>query len=158
MHIADLGTTLHTEYKQFVAEHPEAAKLAKQGGEKELKTMTEGLRGMPKFQEMSARYSLHMALTQELMKRYQECSLETVAPLEQNMATGRTRRVGAQERAARAARAARAERLASPSTRCVADDLRDHGRHRRRSAASSTTSPASRRRTRWRSSTSTIST
>ena len=88
MHIADLGTTLHTEYKQFIAEHPEAAKLAKQGGEKELKTMTEGLRGMPKFQEMSARYSLHMALTQELMKRYQECSLETVATLEQNMATG----------------------------------------------------------------------
>ena len=51
-------------YKQFISEHPEAAKLAKQGGEKGLKTMTEGLRGMPKFQEMSARYSLHMALTQ----------------------------------------------------------------------------------------------
>ena len=88
MHIADLGQTLHAEYKQFVQEHPEAAKLAKQGGEKELKTMTEGLRGMPKFQETSARYSLHMALTQELMKKYSEASLEMVATLEQNMATG----------------------------------------------------------------------
>jgi syntaxin-binding protein 1 len=88
LHIADLGTLLHAEYKQFVSEHPEAAKLAKQGGEKELKTMTEGLRGMPKFQETSARYSLHMALTQELMKRFQEANLETVATLEQNMATG----------------------------------------------------------------------
>ena len=88
MHIADLGQLLHAEYKKFVSEHPEAAKLAKQGGEKEIKTMTEGLRGMPKFQETSARYSLHMALTQELMRKYSEANLELVATLEQNMATG----------------------------------------------------------------------
>ena len=88
LHIADLGQLLHAEYKQFIADNPAMAKLAKQGGDKELKAMTEGLRGMPKFQETSARYSLHMALTQELMKKYTEASLELVATLEQNMANG----------------------------------------------------------------------
>lgn len=88
MHIADLGTTLHAEFKAFVAEHPEAAGLTKQGGDKGLKTITEGLRHLPKFKERSERYSMHMALGQELMRKYGELSLEDVATLEQNMATG----------------------------------------------------------------------
>ena len=33
---------------------------------------------MPKFQEHSSRYSLHMALTQELMTKYNHMSLEQV--------------------------------------------------------------------------------
>ena len=43
-----------------------------------LQAITEGLRGMPKFQEHSSRYSLHMALTQELMTKYNHMSLEQV--------------------------------------------------------------------------------
>jgi len=88
LHIADLGQLLHTEYTQFVADHPEAAKLTKAGGEKDLKAMTEGLRGMPKFQEQSSRYSLHMSITEELMKKYRLRELDRVALLEQAMATG----------------------------------------------------------------------
>jgi len=87
LHIADLGQLLHTEYKQFLSENPEAAQLAKSAGQG-IKGMAEGLRSMPKFQETSGRYSLHMALTQELMTKYTEMGLEAVATLEQNMATG----------------------------------------------------------------------
>lgn len=87
LHIADLGQLLHTEYKQFLSENPEAAQLAK-SADQGIKGMAEGLRSMPKFQETSGRYSLHMALTQELMTKYTEMGLEAVATLEQNMATG----------------------------------------------------------------------
>jgi len=88
MHIADLGTLLHTEFKQFLADNPEAAALLSKGGDKDLKAMTAGLRGLPKFQETHARYSLHMALTQELMTKYNKFCLESIATLEQNMSVG----------------------------------------------------------------------
>lgn len=88
MHIADLGTTLHSEFKAFVAEHPEAAGLTKTGQQKDIKQITEGVRHLPKFKERSERYSMHMALGQELMSKYHNANLELVATLEQNMATG----------------------------------------------------------------------
>lgn len=89
LHIADLSQLLHHEFTEFVKAHPEAAKLTKQGGgQRDLKGMSEGLRGMPKFQETSARYSLHTGITQALMRKYAEASLESIATLEQNMATG----------------------------------------------------------------------
>ena len=88
MHIADLGTLLHTEFKQFLADNPEAAKLLSKDKSKNLKDMTAGLRGLPKFQETHARYSLHMAVTQELMTKYNKHCLEAIATLEQNMACG----------------------------------------------------------------------
>lgn len=88
MHIADLSTTLHAEFKAFLAEHPEAALLQKQGQQKDIKQMSEGLRHLPKFKERSERYSMHMALGQELMSKYHNANLELVATLEQNMATG----------------------------------------------------------------------
>ena len=57
-HIADLGTTLHAEFKAFVAQHPDAAALSK-GGDKGIKQITEGLRHLPKFKEQSERYSMY---------------------------------------------------------------------------------------------------
>ena len=65
-------------YKAFLEANAEAAQLAKSTGDKGVKAITEGLRGMPKFQEHSSRYSLHMALTQELMTKYNHMSLEQV--------------------------------------------------------------------------------
>lgn len=43
---------------------------------------------MPKFQEETARYSLHIHVTSELVSKYNSSSLERIATLEQNMATG----------------------------------------------------------------------
>ena len=57
-------------------------------GEGDLKKMSEGIKGMPKFQEETARYSLHIHITSELVRKYNEGSLERIATLEQNMATG----------------------------------------------------------------------
>lgn len=45
-------------------------------------------KGMPKFQEQTGRYSLHIHVTSELVRKYNEGSLERIATLEQNMATG----------------------------------------------------------------------
>jgi len=87
MHIAELGELLHKEYKEFLAANPEALKLTKEG-DHDMKGMTDGLRGMPKFQEQSRRYSLHMSLVQELMTKYNGMGLEEIATLEQSMATG----------------------------------------------------------------------
>ena len=87
LHIADVGPLLHTEYKALLEANPEAAQLTKAGGDKGIKAMTEGLRSVPKFQEQSSRYSLHMAIMEELMSKYNAMCLEQVATVEQNMAT-----------------------------------------------------------------------
>jgi len=87
MHIADLTTLLHSEYKKFLEANKQTANLNKKG-EQDLKTMSEGIKGMPKFQEETARYSLHIHVTSELVRKYNEGSLERVATLEQSMATG----------------------------------------------------------------------
>ena len=65
MHIAELLTTIHAEYKEFLEKHKESAALGKAG--QDVKTMAEGLRGMPKFQEQTARYSLHIHVGGELV-------------------------------------------------------------------------------------------
>ncbi|KAL1529052.1 hypothetical protein AB1Y20_000015 [Prymnesium parvum] len=88
MHIADLTTVLHAEYKKFLEANKTTANLNKRGGEQDLKAMSEGIKGMPKFQEETARYSLHIHVTSELVRKYNEGSLERIATLEQNMATG----------------------------------------------------------------------
>jgi len=90
MHIADLGKQINVDYKKFISDHPEAAKLAKKsdGKAKELKEMIAGLQNIPKFQATSALYSQHMAITGQLMTKYNQCGLEQIATLEQNMATG----------------------------------------------------------------------
>ena len=41
---------------------------------------------MPKFQEATARYSLHIHVVSELLRKFNEASLEDVSGLEQNMA------------------------------------------------------------------------
>ena len=112
MHIAELLTTIHAEYKEFLEKHKESAALGKAG--QDVKTMAEGLRGMPKFQEQTARYSLHIHVGGELVAkcaaqlpcnsprnsarnsltphpstlRYNQCALEAISMLEQNMAIG----------------------------------------------------------------------
>ena len=68
MHIAELLTTIHAEYKEFLEKHKESAALGKAG--QDVKTMAEGLRGMPKFQEQTARYSLHIHVGGELVAKY----------------------------------------------------------------------------------------
>ena len=67
MHIAELLTTIHAEYKEFLEKHKESAALGKAG--QDVKTMAEGLRGMPKFQEQTARYSLHIHVGGELVAK-----------------------------------------------------------------------------------------
>ena len=44
---------------------------------------TEGIKSMPKFQEETARYSLHIHVVSELLKKFNEGCLEEVRGLEQ---------------------------------------------------------------------------
>lgn len=87
MHIAELSTHLHAEYKQFLESNKQSAALSK-GQAGDMKAMTEGIKSMPKFQEETARYSLHIHVVGELLKKFTECHLEELSMLEQAMATG----------------------------------------------------------------------
>lgn len=86
MHIADLTGRLDSDYKAFLKQNEASAALG-QGGAN-LKAMAEGLRAMPKFQAAMGRWSLHIALTTDLLGRYGAYGLEAVALLEQGMACG----------------------------------------------------------------------
>lgn len=88
MHIADLTTILHAEYKQFLQDHKHTADLHNKKSNIDVKQLSEGIKGMPKFQEQAARYSLHIHITAELVRKYNAFSLEAIATLEQAMATG----------------------------------------------------------------------
>ena len=54
----------------------------------QVRAMAEGLKAMPKFQEETARYSLHIHVVGELLKRFNETCLEEVSGLEQDLACG----------------------------------------------------------------------
>jgi len=86
LHIADLTELLHTEYKKFIVDNKDAADLSKKG--LNMKAMASGMKSLPKFQEATARYSLHIHITTELVRKYNETSLEAIGTVEQNMATG----------------------------------------------------------------------
>eukprot|EP00326_Haptolina_ericina_P017194 CAMPEP_0181195132 /NCGR_PEP_ID=MMETSP1096-20121128/14712_1 /TAXON_ID=156174 ORGANISM="Chrysochromulina ericina, Strain CCMP281" /NCGR_SAMPLE_ID=MMETSP1096 /ASSEMBLY_ACC=CAM_ASM_000453 /LENGTH=566 /DNA_ID=CAMNT_0023284691 /DNA_START=96 /DNA_END=1796 /DNA_ORIENTATION=+ len=90
MHLADLTTLLHKEYKDFIRANKDTANL-KKGSDQDLKSLSAGIKGMPKFQEETARYSLHISITSELVRKYNEGSQEKIAMLEQDMATGETK-------------------------------------------------------------------
>ena len=128
MHIAELSTQLHTEYKRFLESNKNSAALSKGNandvramaeGEPwhwlpcapslqgrtcslllpqrrsyppvplttgpnpnpepdQVRAMAEGLKAMPKFQEETARYSLHIHVVGELLKKFNESCLEEV--------------------------------------------------------------------------------
>ena len=118
MHIAELSTQLHAEYKALVQSsrtltlpvthpHPNpdpdpdpnpepkpgpspeqaflesnksSAALSK-GNANDVRAMAEGLKAMPKFQEETARYSLHIHVVSELLKKFNEGCLEEVRGL-----------------------------------------------------------------------------
>jgi len=87
MHIAELSTQLHAEYKAFLENNKSSAALSK-GNAGDVRAMAEGLKAMPKFQEETARYSLHIHVVGELLKRFNETCLEEVSGLEQDLACG----------------------------------------------------------------------
>lgn len=68
LHIADLTTLLHSEYKQLLADNKDSVDLSQRGAD--LKSMAQGIKGMPKFQEATGRYSLHIHITSELVGKY----------------------------------------------------------------------------------------
>ena len=80
MHIAELSTLLHAEYKGFLESNKSSAALSK-GNANDVRAMAEGLKAMPKFQEETARYSLHIHVVSELLKKFNEGCLEEVSGL-----------------------------------------------------------------------------
>ena len=75
LHIADLTTLLHSEYTEFLANNKDSAELSKKGGD--IRSMAQGIKGMPKFQEATGRYSLHIHITSELVRKYNGESCHT---------------------------------------------------------------------------------
>jgi len=86
MHIAELGEVVGVDYQKFLEEHKDSKELMNKG--QDLKSKAAGLKAMPKFQEQTQRYSMHINIAEELLKKYHQCGLEPVAMIEQNMACG----------------------------------------------------------------------
>ena len=93
-HIADLVQTLHDDYKAFLAQNKEAAALGELhkggggGGVGEMRALRAGIQGVQKFQEQTGRYSMHINIADELVRKYSHGALEPLSALEQCMACG----------------------------------------------------------------------
>jgi syntaxin-binding protein 1 len=92
MHIADCINKVIEDFNAFLKTN-KAVKLnnaSKRTGVTSLKEMAAAMKEMPQFQEMFAKYSLHIRLAGECMDNYKGKELEKIATVEQDLATGQT--------------------------------------------------------------------
>jgi len=89
MHIADCINKVIDDFNAFLKTN-KAVKLnnAKRTGVTSLKEMASAMKELPQFQEMFAKYSLHIRLAGECMDNYKGKELEKIAMVEQDIATG----------------------------------------------------------------------
>jgi syntaxin-binding protein 1 len=86
MHIAECIDFVIDSFNEFLKNN-KAAGLST-GKVNDLKGMSEAVRAMPQYKELLAKYSLHIYISQELMKLFNTHGLEAIAGCEQNMAMG----------------------------------------------------------------------
>jgi hypothetical protein len=116
MHIAEAIEYLDTNMNQLKAANQATAKLRKNQGNVTGREMSEAVRGMHKYLEEEDRFALHIGLTHELMRRFNQNQLEAISTLEQNMALGEDTDGARLRRRARAgARSPRPRRLGLPA-------------------------------------------
>lgn len=85
-HIAETLEELFKSFNAFTSENP-SADMA-QGNVTSLEDMSKAVKGMGKYKEAMAKYTLHINLAQTLMAKYETDSLEPISEMEQNMACG----------------------------------------------------------------------
>lgn len=87
MHIADAINTVIDNFNDFLKSN-KATKLTNGKQIESLKDMGEAMRAMPQYTEMLSKYSLHIHMANAAMEVFNKRRLETIAHLEQDMATG----------------------------------------------------------------------
>jgi len=90
MHIADCISRVIDDFNGFLKTN-KAVSLNREASRKvsSLKEMSKAMKDMPQFQEMFAKFSLHIRLAGECMDQYNGKELEKIALVEQDLATGR---------------------------------------------------------------------
>jgi hypothetical protein len=79
-------------FQQFVDEN-KAGKFAKEKNvKKDLSSLSDIVRAMPKYQKLYQKFSLHINLAKKCMDLFNKGALEKVASIEQDIATGRDER------------------------------------------------------------------
>ncbi|CAN8103029.1 unnamed protein product [Discula destructiva] len=84
-HMKDTIDTLMTKFQRFVAETPGASN---DGSPANLNMIKDMLASMPKFQELKAAYTLHLAMAEDCMNTFQVHKLPELQSVEQSLATG----------------------------------------------------------------------
>lgn len=84
-HMKDTIDTLMTKFQKFVAETPGASS---EGSAANLNMIKDMLASMPKFQELKAAYTLHLAMAEDCMNTFQAHKLPELQSVEQSLATG----------------------------------------------------------------------
>lgn len=84
-HMKDTIDTLMTKFQKFVAETPGASN---DGSPANLNMIKDMLASMPKFQELKAAYTLHLAMAEDCMNTFQAHKLPELQSVEQSLATG----------------------------------------------------------------------
>ena len=85
-HVAEAIDMLIADFQEFMDQNHVAGLQKGQVGD--LKHMAEAIKNMPQYQELMARYSLHMDVTKSCMARFNASKLEDVAEVQQSLATG----------------------------------------------------------------------
>lgn len=84
-HMKDTIDTLMTKFQKFVAETPGATN---DGSPANLNMIKDMLANMPKFQQLKDAYTLHLAMSEDCMNRFQAHKLPELQSVEQSLATG----------------------------------------------------------------------
>lgn len=86
-HLAETLVSISDEIGNFVADNEKTSKL-KKGEELDIDEAIEVIRGMPKYQELMKKYTLHLKLSQETMSTFSENKWKDLIALEQKIITG----------------------------------------------------------------------
>ncbi|CAD8191115.1 unnamed protein product [Paramecium pentaurelia] len=87
-HIADVLEEVSSDFQTFMQTNT-AAKVAKDKEQNlSLKQMTDIVKTMPQYQELVAKYTMHMEIVEKCLEIYRQKDLQEVGELEQTLATG----------------------------------------------------------------------
>ncbi|CAK89579.1 unnamed protein product (macronuclear) [Paramecium tetraurelia] len=87
-HIADVLEEVSSDFQTFMQTNT-AAKVAKDKDQNlTLKQMTDIVKTMPQYQDLVAKYTMHMEIVEKCLDLYRQKDLQEVGELEQTLATG----------------------------------------------------------------------
>lgn len=87
-HIAECINTLIKSFNQFVGDNKAAQRAGGSNQVTSLNDMKEMLTAIPQFQDLKAKFSVHISMAQECMNLFEKHRIAASAAVEQDMATG----------------------------------------------------------------------